>query len=124
MFRADLIFLNFLLMQTENTKMITDKELESTFGVLFRTFVNFKNLVESNHTPFEQYMVLSQLQPPFHDLIIGVSLFACLGFSLDGLVHGMREVLYASNNRGRLLRAPFEAINIICLKSEFSSFPE
>ncbi len=61
-------------------------------------------------------------QPPFHDLMVGVSIFACLGFSLDGIVKGIREVLFASSNRGQMFWAPSEAVNITCLTSEFSLF--
>ncbi len=68
----------------------------------------------------QRYAIL--LQPPFHDLMIGVSIFACLGFSLDGIVKGIREVLFASSNRGQMFWAPSEAVNIICLKSKFSLF--
>ena len=87
-----------------------------------RTEVTTKKTVLCHFCIFcgRRYPIL--FQPPFHDLMVGVSIFACLGFSLDGIVKGIREVLFASSNRGQMFWAPSEAVNITCLTSEFSLF--
>ncbi len=74
-------------------------------------------MFKHTNTVFARFHVrfLFQQHSNFADMMIGVSIFACLGFSLDGTTSSFRFVRYAENNGGTMEYMPSQATNIACL---------